>query len=95
MEKLEWAESHQEEARQISENATKFVRELGTADGFAQMFESNMIKPLQEVIEAYTPGGYWDAEEWNVLLGRQSIWPFIECTKSCQRLGRAVWGRNT
>ena len=94
LDKLEWAESHPDEARQISDNATKFVRELGTLDGFAQLFESNMVKPLEEVIEAYTPGG--DEEELNVLLQRSSIWPFIECTtKSCQRLGKAAWGRRS
>jgi hypothetical protein len=105
LEKLEWAESHPNEAKQISENASQFVRELGTLDGFAKLFESNMIKPLQEVIEAYyydtssssssSSGVDDDEEKWNVLLQRSAIWKFIECNKSsCQRLGKASWGRN-
>ncbi|KAL7431470.1 hypothetical protein ACHAXM_002669 [Skeletonema potamos] len=110
LEQLEWAESNPEEAKRISENATRFVKELGTLDGFAKLFESNMIKPLQGVIEAYDtssssssgrPGEdsnnvVNDEEVWNALVQRSAIWPFIECTKrsSCQRLGKAAWGRN-
>jgi len=44
LDKLEWAESHPEEARQIAENGTRFVRELGTLDGFVRVFESNMVR---------------------------------------------------
>ena len=96
LDKLEWAESHPEEARQISENATKFVKELGTLDGFAQWFESNMFKPLQMVIEAYTPPSGNEEEELNALLQRKLIWPFLECTAAgCQRLGRANWGMHS
>jgi hypothetical protein len=94
MAKLDWAERHQDEARQISKNATEFVRELGTPDGFERKFQSNMVNPLQAVIEAYKPGGDI-VEAWNVIFQRQSFYPFIECSAtSCQRLGRAAWGRN-
>ena len=96
LEKLEWAESHSEEAKQISENATKFVRELGARDGFSKVFESYMISPLREVIEAFTPMNGWDEEEWNFLLQRKYIWPLIECAEGhqCQRLGRAAWANH-
>lgn len=69
------------------------LQQLGTMDGFAQLFESDMFKPLQEVIEAYIPRGT-EEEELNALLDRKLIWPFLECrgTSTCQRLGRANWG---
>jgi len=100
LEKLEWAESHPIEAKQISDNGSNFVRELGTPDKFARLFEVNMIKPLQSIIDAYTTADNdWDNEAWNAISQGQShyqnfFYPFMECTTSCQRMGKAVWGRN-
>ena len=51
----DWAESHVEEAKQISENAIQFVRRLGTKDGMAEMFNQFYDMPLQQVIDAYQP----------------------------------------
>ena len=51
----DWAESHVEEAKQISENAIQFVRRLGTKDGMAEMFDQFYDMPLRQVIDAYQP----------------------------------------
>ncbi|KAL7540061.1 hypothetical protein ACHAXR_009832 [Thalassiosira sp. AJA248-18] len=53
--KFDWAESHPEEAKRIADQATKFMRHLGTPEGFEQMFEEDFVQPLRRVIEAYQP----------------------------------------
>ena len=98
LEKLEWAESHPEEARQISENASKFMREIGTKDGFERVFQNNMVKPLRRVIEAYTPldprnskhhGAF--RQELTKSVGFNWRKPFIKCSGevrfSCKLIG--------
>jgi len=52
-EKYEWAETYQEQARRISENGTKFMRWMGTEEGFAKLYEERLVAPLRGVIEAY------------------------------------------
>ena len=101
MVKLEWAEKHPNYSRQISDNASKFMRELGTQEGFERVFQSNMVKPLQRVIEAYTPldptnkrhhGKFRQALTKNVGFNWRK--PFIKCTGetrfSCKLLGSWV-----
>ena len=98
LDKLEWAESHPDEARQISENATKFMREMGTKDGFERVFQNSMVKPLRRVIEAYTPLDPADTKHHGAF--RQELtknvgfdWrkPFIKCSGnvrfSCKLIG--------
>jgi hypothetical protein len=83
LEKLEWAESHPEEAKQISENATELMRKLSSSEGFEPLFQQDLFKPLQEVIEAYTPMNLRDEEAWVEQfeqLGGDSMRAFIECT---------------
>jgi len=53
--KYEWAESHPEEARKISERATALIRSLGTEDGFGDFFNEFYREPLRQVVEAYEP----------------------------------------
>jgi hypothetical protein len=102
LEKLEWAESNPEEAKQISDNASQFMRSLGTSDGFERVFQSNMVKPLRRVIEAYTPldptneqhHGSFRQELVRVTKNVGFDWrkPFIKCSGetrfSCKLLGR-------
>ncbi|KAK1732823.1 glycosyltransferase (family 90) [Skeletonema marinoi] len=98
MQKLEWAESHPNYARQISDNATKFMREIGTKDGFERVFQNNMVKPLRRVIEAYTPldptskkhnGAF--RQELTKTVGFNWRKPFIKCSGetrfSCKLIG--------
>jgi hypothetical protein len=83
LEKLEWAESHPEEAKQISENATELMRKLSSSEGFEPLFHMYLFKPLQEVIKAYTPMNLKEeAEKQFEQLGGDSLTPFIECTKN-------------
>ena len=53
--KFDWAESHPVEAKRIADEGTKFMRELGTPQGFEKIFEQDFVKPLRQVIEAYRP----------------------------------------
>jgi hypothetical protein len=101
-EKLAWAESHPEEARQISDTASQFMRSLGTADGFERIFQRNMVKPLRRVIEAYSPldptneqhHGSFRQELVRVTKNIGFDWrkPFIKCSGetrfSCKLLGK-------
>ena len=84
MEKLEWAETHQDEARRISENATELMKRLSTSEGFEPLFTQHMMNPLLEVIEAYKPLNLRDEVSWNDAfeqMGRGAFSPFIECTR--------------
>jgi len=53
-EKYEWAESHQDEARRISESGTSFVRWMASVEGFGQLYEAYLVAPLRNAINAYT-----------------------------------------
>jgi hypothetical protein len=52
-EKYEWAESHPEEARRISENGTRFAQWMASVEGFGQLYEAYLAAPLRNVITAY------------------------------------------
>ena len=85
MEKLEWAESHPQEAQQISENATELMRKLSSSENFEPLFQQYLLKPLHEVIESYTPMNLRDEEAWTEQfdqLGGGSMTPFIEYTNN-------------
>jgi len=84
MEKLEWAETHQDQARRISENATELMKRLSTSEGFEPLFTQHMMNPLLEVIEAYDPLNLRDEVSWNDAfeqMGGSAFSPFIECTR--------------
>ena len=53
--KFNWAESHPVEAKRIADEGTKFMRELGTPQGFEKIFEQDFVEPVRRVIEAYQP----------------------------------------
>ena len=75
IEKIEWAESHPEEAKKIAERASEFMRQMGTPGGYENLFVEDVVKPLKGVIEAYVPGnqGDWEKDFKN------TFEPFIEC----------------
>jgi len=62
--KYEWAESHQEEARAISERATQRMRQLGTPEFFEEKFNEFFKDPLTDVINAYQPFESEDGMSW-------------------------------
>ena len=39
----------------IADEGTKFMRELGTPQGFEKIFQQDFVKPVRRVIEAYQP----------------------------------------
>ena len=96
-EKYEWAESHPEEAKRISENATKFARRLGTPEGMAEMFHQFYDVPLRRVIEAYQPvmtagseSSDWQENMTQLMDGGLTVQPFMTCAGyhsfDCKRL---------
>ena len=68
--KYDWAESHPKEAKRIADQATQFMRELGTPQGFRKIFESDFVEPFRRVIEAYQPvaKAHDDVSSWRELL---------------------------
>ena len=54
-EKFDWAESNPNQAKKIADQATEFMRYLGTPEGFGQMFEEDFVEPLRRIIDAYQP----------------------------------------
>ena len=54
-EKFDWAETHSDSAKQISDKATDFMRYLGTPEGFGHFFQEDFLEPVRKIIEAYQP----------------------------------------
>jgi len=54
-EKFDWAESHPIQAKKIADEGTKLMRFLTSPEGYAQMYQKNIVEPLRRVIEAYQP----------------------------------------
>ncbi|KAL7452254.1 hypothetical protein ACHAWC_003990 [Mediolabrus comicus] len=83
MEKLEWADTHPAEAKQIADNASTLMEFLGQNEGFQALFERHMVKPLAKVIEAYQPMDLKDDAAWDEAfskLGGDNFERLIECT---------------
>lgn len=68
--KFDWAESHPIQAKRIADAGTDFMRNLGTAEGFRQMFQEDFVEPLKRVIEAYQPVSsvHPDMKSWKEVL---------------------------
>ena len=84
MEKMEWAETNQDEARLISERATALMKHISTSVGFEQIFDQHMLKPLIGVIDAYEPMNLKDDKAWDDAfeqLGGGDFYQFMECTR--------------
>ena len=85
MEKLDWAESHQAEAKEISENASRLMQKLSRPEGFDELFVKHMVNPLVKIIEAYQPLNLRNEVEWSRAfeeLGGGNWKPLIECDAS-------------
>ena len=54
-ERYDWAESHPEEARGMSERATALIKNLGTTEGFEEMFRIYYEEPIAQVVGSYEP----------------------------------------
>jgi len=94
MEKLEWAETHQAEAKEIADNASLLMEKLGQPEGFEALFVRHMLNPLVKVIEAYQPMNLRDDAAWNdafAKVGGDQFTPLIECdaTANCRTLEAA------
>ncbi len=53
--KYDWSKRNPDKAKRVANAGTRFIREIGTAEGFARMFEEDFKEPLRRVIEAYVP----------------------------------------
>jgi len=94
--KFDWAESHPIHAKTIASAGAKFMRWLGTPEGFEQVFQEDFVEPLRRVIEAYHPVSsvHPDMPSWKELLqslGDQFL-PIAECSgwqsQSCRPVGQ-------
>mmetsp|Transcript_11182 Transcript_11182/g.17063 ORF Transcript_11182/g.17063 Transcript_11182/m.17063 type:complete len:595 (-) Transcript_11182:754-2538(-) len=74
-EKIEWAETHPDEARKIAGSATEFMRQMGTPEGYENLFIEDVVKPLKAVIDAYVPGTQGDWEK----KFKKTFVSFIDC----------------
>ena len=103
--KFDWAEGHPAQARRIAAAGADLLRQLGTPEGFGEMFREDFVEPLRRVIEAYRPvetthpGKTW--REVLESLENCRVTPVIECSgkvaKSCKLVGgEAVleWQKN-
>ena len=91
--KFDWAESHPVEAKNIASRGTEFVRYLTSRDGFAHMFQEDLVEPLRQVIEAYQPLTRRGHKNWRKEIDKvyaDSILPIMKCngraTADCERL---------
>jgi len=51
----EWAEENDEKARAIANAGTDFVRQMGRPEGMDELYRRHLLKPLQDIIEAFQP----------------------------------------
>jgi len=78
-EKFDWAESHPELAKQISDNATRLVKSLGTQEGFSIMFKEFYETPLRTVVDAYQPLTKRDSG-WLDAMVNNDLRPIMQCS---------------
>lgn len=87
-EKFDWAETHQEEAKRIADQSTKWVKQhFGTAMGFGVTFDRYYKAPLVAVLDAYQHDDDWT----NVLHSASSdMKPIMKCAgvygEECEEL---------
>jgi len=93
--RYDWAEGNPQQAKEIADRATEFMRYLGTPEGFGQLYEEEFVEPLRRIIDAYrpistvNPGKSWtdvlDSEDSNMVR-------VIECSglakRSCAVIGK-------
>ena len=84
-EKYDWAESHPLMAKRISDNATQFIRWLGTAQGMDEMFHQFYSWPLQRVVEAYV--ALEEGHDWREYMPDE-LRPIMQCDgfHDCEKL---------
>eukprot|EP00574_Skeletonema_japonicum_P000065 CAMPEP_0201739506 /NCGR_PEP_ID=MMETSP0593-20130828/45813_1 /ASSEMBLY_ACC=CAM_ASM_000672 /TAXON_ID=267983 /ORGANISM="Skeletonema japonicum, Strain CCMP2506" /LENGTH=565 /DNA_ID=CAMNT_0048233779 /DNA_START=104 /DNA_END=1801 /DNA_ORIENTATION=- len=78
-EKFDWAESHPELAKQISDNATRLAKRLGTHEGFSIMFNEFYETPLRAVVEAYKPLTKRDPVWLDAMINNE-LRPIMQCS---------------
>ncbi len=78
-EKFDWAESHPELAKKISDNATRLAKGLGTHEGFSIMFNEFYETPLRAVVEAYKPLTKRNPAWLDVMINNE-LRPIIQCS---------------
>ncbi|KAL7532469.1 hypothetical protein ACHAWF_004144 [Thalassiosira exigua] len=87
-EKYEWAESHPQQARQISDNATELARNLGTPEGVQALYKHFYEGRLRDAVQAYAP--LEEGGAWRKALAEASFRPIFRCNGNhlygCARL---------
>ena len=81
--KFEWAEAHPEEAKKIADEGAKLMRYFSLEGGFQELFEKDMVQPLQRVVEAYQPVKTIGLRTWREALrrieGDDTFVPLVSC----------------
>eukprot|EP00571_Detonula_confervacea_P016931 CAMPEP_0172303258 /NCGR_PEP_ID=MMETSP1058-20130122/4817_1 /TAXON_ID=83371 /ORGANISM="Detonula confervacea, Strain CCMP 353" /LENGTH=589 /DNA_ID=CAMNT_0013014003 /DNA_START=219 /DNA_END=1986 /DNA_ORIENTATION=+ len=54
-EMYEWAEMHDRKSRSIAKAGTEFVRRLSRPEGLDELSRRHLLKPLEDLIQAYEP----------------------------------------
>jgi len=78
--KFDWAESHPKVAARIARQATQLAREIGSPEGFEQLFKEDFEEPLRKMIEAYQPSGQ---DQWRRIMEEVDgdlLKPVMMCT---------------
>jgi hypothetical protein len=50
-----WAEQNPKDAKKISDNATAFMKWMGSVGGFEIMYKEHLVDPLRKCLESYQP----------------------------------------
>ena len=91
--KFDWAESHPEEAKAISDRGTELAKYLTSNEGFDRVFGESLVEPLQRAIEAYQPLTKRGHKNWRREIDEvyaDKILPVMNCNgklvNDCKRL---------
>lgn len=78
--KFDWAESHPRVAARIARQATQLAREIGSPEGFEQLFKEDFEEPLRKMIEAYQPSGQYHWKRIMEEVDGDLLKPVMMCT---------------
>lgn len=75
-ERYEWAESHQEEARRISGQATALIKSFGEKSAFESIFATFYEQPLRQIVNSYQP---LTSGSYQKIIKQSGLRPVLKC----------------
>jgi len=73
--KFEWAETHQKEAKTISDAGTAFMRYMGTMEYWERMYDRLFLRRMGPTINTYNQGGLMPGEKSFLALAEKMKFP--------------------